>query len=184
MSITPQHAADALAAIDATTRRTQSLQGYRAGGPVLMMWGLLWAAGYLAMAWLPGPYWGLAWFGLSAFGMSASVAMLRGRSLPAPGAVAPGRLLAFGLACSVFMTSVVAVAQPADPAAVMALPGLFIGLIYALAGALGPLRYLWVGAYVFTLTLVGFFLFKAFLPYWMAAASLGLLVGGVWLMRA
>ncbi|MCE4555205.1 hypothetical protein [Pelomonas cellulosilytica] len=183
MSISPQHAADALADIDATIQRTQLSRSYRAGGPVLMMWGLLWAAGYLVMAWLPGSQWGLAWFALSAIGMAGSLAMLRGQSLPGAGRGVGLRLVSFGLACTVFMTCVTLVTQPADPAAVMALPGLFIGLIYGVVGSLGPRRYLWVGAYVFVLTLVGFFVFKPFLPYWMAAASLGLLLGGVWLMR-
>lgn len=183
MSISPQHAASALADIDATVRRTQLSRGYRAGGPVLMMWGLLWAAGYLSMAWLPAPHWALAWFGLSAVGMAGSVAMLRGRTAPRSNPLQGLRLLGFGLSCTVFMTSVAAITQPGDPAALMALPGLFIGLIYAVAGCFGARRYLVVGAYVFTLTLVGFFGFKAYLPYWMAAASLGLLMGGVWLMR-
>lgn len=183
MSISPQHAADALADIDATTRRTQTSQGYRAGGPVLMMWGLLWAAGYLAMAWLPAPQWAVAWFGLSALGMAGSVALLRGRKLPGAEGGAP-RLVGFALACVVFMTTVSLVTQPSDPAAFMALPGLFIGLVYVAAGLFTARRYLLIGIYVFTLTLIGFFAFKAFLPYWMAGASLGLLLGGVWLMRA
>lgn len=183
MSISPQHAASALADIDATIRRTQTSRNYRAGGPVLMMWGLLWAAGYLAMAWLPAPHWALAWFGLSAVGMAGSVAMLRRRGVSGSGAAQAPGLIAFGASCTVFMTSVALVTQPSDPAALMALPGLFIGLVYAVAGSLGARRYLGVGAYVFTLTLVGFFGFKAYLPYWMAAASLGLLLGGVWLMR-
>lgn len=186
MSISPQHAASALADIDATTRRTETARGYRAGGPVLMMWGLLWAVGYLAMAWLPAPQWALAWFGLSALGMAGSVAMLRGRRVPVAAGADGGslRLVGFALACVVFMSSVSLVTQPSDPAAFMALPGLFIGLVYAAAGLFVARRYLLIGAYVFALTLIGFFAFKAYLPYWMAAASLGLLLGGAWLMRA
>lgn len=186
MSISPQHAADALADIEATTRRTETFRGYRAGGPVLMMWGLLWAAGYLAMAWLPAPHWALAWFALSALGMAASVAMLHGRRLPdsAGGVGTALRMLGFALTCVVFVTSVSLVTQPSDPAAFMALPGLFIGLVYVAAGLFLARRYLLIGVYVFALTLIGFFAFKAYLPFWMAAASLGLLLGGVWLMRA
>ena len=62
MSLSAQQAAAALVQIDATTQRAQVQRGYRGGGGILMMWSVLWALGYLGMAWLPRPW--SAWRGL------------------------------------------------------------------------------------------------------------------------
>ncbi len=62
MSLSAQQAAAALAQIDATTQRAQVQRGYRGGGGILMMWSVLWALGYLGMAWLPSAMVSVAWF--------------------------------------------------------------------------------------------------------------------------
>lgn len=181
MSLSAQQAAAALAQIDATTQRAQVQRGYRGGGGILMMWSVLWALGYLGMAWLPSAMVSVAWFALAILGTVLSLHAARGGLRMSGPSL--WRLAAGAGFCMVFVTAIVVLAEPKDPAFVVALPGLFIGLVYAAAGVFAAPRYLVIAGYVLAVTVVGYLGFRAALPYWMAASCLGLLLGGYWLRR-
>ena len=188
MAMTPTEAAAALSDIETTTRRGMTLRGYRTGGPILMMWSVIWAIGYLSMGLLPPQYTGLVWLPLDVVGIVGSI-MLSRRALPsAAGAQASKdmtwRMLGGMATLMAFVTAVFAVFQPTDPAVFMAFPGLLIGVIYAVIGCWAAPRYIVIGAAMFVLTLVGFFAFKPWLAFWMASASVALFVSGLWLRKA
>ena len=186
MAITRNEAAAALSEIENTQRRGLTLRGYRIGGPILMMWSLIWASGYLTMGLAPSNLWLPVWLGLDAVGVVGSLILARvGGS--AAGAGAPAgmtwRLLGGCLALMAFALSAFWVMKPSDPAAAMAFPGLLIGVIYAVVGVWSAPRYALVGGLMFGLTLAGYVLFRPWLPFWMAAASGALFLSGVWLWR-
>ncbi len=185
MAITRNEAAAALSDIESTQRRGMTLRGYRVGGPILMMWSLIWATGYLTMGLAPPELWLPVWLGLDVVGVAAALLLARAGKPEAAGAP-PGmtwRLLGGSLSMMVFALSVFWVMKPTDPAAAMAFPGLLIGVIYAVVGFWAAPRYALIGGLMFGLTLVGYFLFQPWLPFWMAAASGALFLSGVWLWR-
>ncbi len=191
MVLTKDEAAAALAEIDTTTRRSGMLKGYRIGGPILMLWSVIWALGYLNMGLLPPSFWGWTWIGLDAVGAIGSV-LLAQRAKSQAGMAGKGakpdttslRMLGGMAVVMIFVSAVFSVLRPVDPAGYIAFPGLLIGVIYAGVGVFFARRYLLIGAVMFALTLIGFYGFKEHLAFWMASASAALFVSGVWLARA
>jgi hypothetical protein len=190
MAITRNEAAAALSDIESTTRRGLALRGYRGGGPILMMWSVIWAVGYVAMGLLPQETWGMVWFPLDVVGVVGSIVLGRGARGPAGSGVAgvnPAavtcRMLGAMVAIMAFVSAVFTIFRPTDPAVAMAFPGLLIGVIYTVVGFWQAPRYIAIGVVMFVLTLVGFFLFKPYLAFWMASASIALFISGVWLWR-
>jgi hypothetical protein len=195
MAMTPTEAAAALSDIETTTRRGMTLRGYRTGGPILMLWSVIWAIGYLSMGLLPPQYTGLVWLPLDVIGIVGSILLSRRALASAAGTKASlagakaskdmtWRMLGGMGATMAFVTAVFSVFQPTDPAVFMAFPGLLIGVIYAVIGVWVAPRYIVIGAVMFVLTLVGFFVFKPWLAFWMASASIALFVSGLWLRKA
>jgi Na+/phosphate symporter len=133
----------------------------------------------------PPELWLPVWLGLDVVGVAGALLLARAGKSEAAGAP-PGmtwRLLGGSLALMIFALSVFWVMKPADPAAAMAFPGLLIGVIYAVVGFWAAPRYALIGGLMFALTLIGYFLFQPWLPFWMAAASGALFLSGVWLWR-
>ncbi|KSB89492.1 hypothetical protein AS593_15920 [Caulobacter vibrioides] len=189
MVLSKTEAAAALADIQETTRRGATLRGYRIGGPILMLWSVIWMLGYLGMGLLPPHQWGWAWLVLDTVGAIGSIVLARPaeKAVQASGAKAGGATLKMigGMAVAiVFVMSTFYVLKPADPAAYLAFPGLMVGTIYAAVGVFVARRYLAIGAVMFALTMIGFYAFPEVLAFWMASASVGLFVSGVWLARA
>lgn len=185
MAISRNEAATALADIDAATRRSGTFRGYRLGGPILMLWAVVWSLGYAGMGLLPVRQWGWAWLLLDAAGVVGSI-LLAWRARPAAAPRVAGlnwRMLAGAVAGAAFIAVTFAMFRPRDPAPYLAFPGLFIGLVYVVVGLFGAARYLLVGGAMFALTLTGFFLFPPWLPFWMAAAGLALFASGVWMWK-
>ncbi|WP_232793384.1 hypothetical protein [Caulobacter hibisci] len=187
MVLSKSEAAAALAEIDTTTRRNGLLKGYRIGGPILMLWSVVWALGYLNMGLLAPHWWGWTWLGLDAVGVIGTV-LLAQRGQRQAGVGAQGgpnslRMLGGMAVVMIFVSAVFAVLRPTDPAGYVAFPGLLVGVIYAGVGVFFARRYLLIGAVMFALTLIGFYGFKEHLAFWMASASAALFVSGVWLWR-
>jgi hypothetical protein len=185
MAITRDEAAAALSDIESTQRRGMTLRGYQVGGPILMLWSVIWGAGYLAMGLESPQVWLWVWLSLNLVGMVGSLVLARpakARSTDMPTGAA-WRLLGGSLSLMVFSLCVFMIMQPADLAAAMAYPGLLIGAIYAVIGFWSAMRYAAVGGLMFGLTLVGYVFFRPWLPFWMAAASGALFLSGVWLWR-
>ncbi len=189
MVLTKDEAAAALADIQETNRRGATLRGYRIGGPIMMLWSVIWMLGYLSMGLLPSHQWGWVWLVLDTIGAVGSIILARpaDRAAKAAGVKAGGNSMKMlgGMAVAiVFVMSTFYVLHPTDPNAYLAFPGLMVGAIYAAAGVFVASRYLGIGAVMFALTLVGFYAFPEALAFWMASASVAMFVSGVWLARA
>jgi hypothetical protein len=188
MGISKTEAASALADIESTAGRGRLLKGYQVGGPILMVWGVVWALGYTAMGVLPPERWGLAWLVLDAIGIAASLLLgRRPRGTAQSGAKAGQgwKTVAGVLTILVFIAATFTVFRPTSLDPAMVFPGLVAGLVYSGVGIAFAPRYLWIGAAIFAATLIGWFFFQPWLAFWMAAVGGGgLFVGGLWLRRA
>lgn len=184
MGISRSEAASALADIDNAAGRSRLLKGYHVAGPILMLWGVIWALGYGVMGVLPAERWGLVWLPLDLIGVIASILLGR-RSHGGARSGQAWKMWATALAVVVFMAATYAVFQPTSTDAFIVFPGMIAGLVYAGFGIAAAPRYLWIGAGVFAGSLAGFFLFEPWLAFWMAAVGGGgLFVSGLWLRRA
>ena len=184
MGISRTEAASALTDIESTAGRSRLLKGYHVAGPILMVWGVIWALGYAGMGLLPAEQWGLVWLPLDVIGVVASIVLGRGHK----GKAAAGqawKMWAVAVAICAFMTATYAVFQPTSTDTFIVFPGLIAGGVYAGFGIAAAPRYLWIGAAVFAASLIGFFFFQPWLAFWMAAAGGGgLFLSGLWLRRA
>ena len=191
MVITSTEAAAALRDIAQTDRRTRVSGAYHVASPHLILWGMVWAAGYTACGLTPPEKWGMVWLPLILVGVVGAVVlgMRAGSARPggAPGAVgfSVGKSVTLAFAISLFMGSVYFVFAPVSPLPYLVFPALITALIYVLLGGLlGLPRYLWIGAIMFLVTMIGFVYAKPFLPFWIAAAGGGgLILGGLWMRR-
>jgi hypothetical protein len=189
MVISSTEAAEALRDIAQTDRRTRVSGAYHVASPHLILWGLIWAAGYTGCGLTPPDKWGLVWLPLIVLGVIGAVMLgIRGGSkIPsaAGGGFAIGRWAMLALGISLFIGSVYFVFQPVSPLPYLVFPALIAALIYVLLGALlGLPRYTAIGAVLFTVSLTGFVYAKPYLPFWIAAAGGGgLVLGGLWMRR-
>lgn len=186
MNITPGEAANALADIEGAERRTLTRRGYRIAGPILILWGVIWVAGYGAMGVVSGAAWGWMWLGLDLVGgVGTAVLALRGRTA-FPGARTHVALsFLYALAIVAMVAATYAVLQPTRPEAFMTYPAIMVGFAYVLFGLMRMPRMALVGATVFVLSLIGFYFVESCLTYWLAGVvGGGLIMGGVWLRSA
>ena len=184
MGISKTEAASALTDIESTAGRSRLLKGYQIAGPILMVWGVVWAVGYSAMGLLEPERWGLVWLVLDVIGVTATILLAR-RGKGAAKAGQGWKIMAGVLAVCAFYAATFALFKPTSTDAALAYPGVVTGLIYAGVGIAFAPRYLWIGAAVFASSLVGYFFFQPWLAFWMAAVGGGgLIVAGLWLRRA
>jgi len=188
MGISKSEAASALTDIESTAGRSRLLKGYHGAGPILMVWGVIWALGYGGMGLSPPEIWGWIWLPLDVIGVVVTVLMSRGAkgAGKAAGQADMGwKIVAGVLALLVFFAATFTLFSPASIEAATAYPGVVTGLVYAGVGIAYAPRYLWIGAAVFVASMVGYFFFQPWLNYWMAVVGGGgLIVAGLWLRRA
>jgi len=191
MAITSTEAAEALRDIAQTDRRTRVSGAYHVASPHLILWGLIWAAGYAGCGLTPPDQWGLVWLPLIVVGVLGAILLGR-RAASSGGAGASGaagfsigRSLTLGLGISLFIGSVYFVFQPVSPLPYLVFPALITALVYVLLGGLlGLPRYVAIGAVMFLVTMIGFIYAKPFLPFWIAVAGGGgLVLGGLWMRK-
>jgi hypothetical protein len=184
MTISPTQAAAAIEEIERTEQRTRTARSYGKASGHLILWGLIWIAGYGACAVLPREQWGLAWLPLVAIGAAGSAWLgSRGTSDSASGAM--GRAALMAVSILVFMAATYFVFRPTDAAPYLIFPTFITGLVYCLAGALARMpRFVWIGAGTFALTLAGYVAAPQWTAIWVAlAGGGGLVLGGLWLRR-
>ncbi len=186
MDISRDEAARALSDIAQTEGRSYALQGYQVMGPILMIWGVIWLICYTVMGLFPMEDWGYAWIPADIVGVIATIWLgLRGKGQGGGKAGAGWRAFGFAVLVSLFCCSAFVMFHPSDVNAYMAFPGVLIGTIYASIGLWRMTRLLWVGAAVIALSLIGFFVFPAYLAFWMAVTGGGgLIVSGLLVRRA
>jgi len=187
MTLSPGQAAAALDEIERTEQRTVRATSYSIASPYLILWGLVWIAGYGACAVLPPERWGLPWLPLIAVGTLAS-AVLGMRVRPGRhggGAVGFGQSMVMGVAVCVFIGAVYYLFQPTSPLPYLIFPSFVAGLAYVLAGAVARMqRFVAIGFGIFAVTLAGYVAAPQWSALWAAAGGAGLLLGGLWLRKA
>jgi hypothetical protein len=182
MAMTRSEAAAALSDIARTTERGQVLRGYRVGGPILMMWGLIWAAGYVAMGLLPETRWGVMWLVLDVLGVAGSLFLSRGAK--AEKQAMNWRMIVGVVAILIFFSATFSLFQAPTVEPYLAFPGLVTGLVYVGMGLWKMPRYLWIGVILMAATMVGYFYFQPWLTFWMAGfGGGGLFLAGLWLRK-
>jgi hypothetical protein len=180
MTISKDEAASALREIDLTTTRSETLDLYRRAGPILMIWGVIWTVGYVAMGLLPPQQWGSAWLPIDVAGIAATIWwMRRVRSHAKAGGelrswMATGAILLF-----ILMT--LYVFRPVKLEAMLVFPGLIAGLVYMVYGMVRLPRLAVIGLFISLGAFLGFVFLQPWLAFWMAAVGGGgLFLGGYW----
>src|SRR6185503_8141851 len=122
MVISSTEAAEALRDIAQTDRRTRVSGAYHVASPHLILWGLIWAAGYTGSGLTPPDRWGLVWLPLIAIGVIGAVALgmragaqRRVTGERAGSGFSAGRATMMATAIGLFMGAVYYVFQPATP---------------------------------------------------------------------
>lgn len=182
MSISRPEAVAALSDIDRATDRSQTLRGDRFAGPILMLWGIIWAFGYAAMGVLPARQWGTCWVGLDLLGFALTAFAAR-----SGGGMRQGRWrgLLVSVAAMVFAGTTLALFRGRSVDAYFVFPGLLCGFIYFALGIWRMKRLAWIGLAMFVASLLGLQVFPQWMAFWMAAVGGGgLFAGGLWLRKA
>ncbi len=170
-------AAAALSDIEDIAQRVRQSRIYQVASLIMMLWGVLVFAGYLAQHLWPR-YANLAWLGIDIIGFAGSAAigfMQQARAWRI--GVAFVFLVAFGL----LWTAGIGHFTPRQASAFW--PTYYM-TVYAIAGLwLGP-AFLVIGVAIMALTLLGYFFSGAWFDVWMAFVNGGgLLLAGVWMRR-
>ena len=191
MPMSQAEAASALRDVERTTLRSAELRAYGHASPHLLLWGLIWIAGYAAMGVLPDGNAAMIWLPLDLLGFVGSALIgSRARARASAGAAEAGRakmatMLAMGLFVGLFIVCVYVVFKPASREPYLVFPAMVLGLVYVVAGVWKMPRLAWIGGVVFVLSMAGFFLMKPYLAFWIAAVGGGgLVLGGLWLRKA
>ena len=180
MDVSRTDASAALADVAAAQSRSATLRGYQSAAPHLMIWGVVWAAGYTVADLMPDLA-NVAWIVLVVAGTLGDMIVARAdRANGGHGAVIGCLFLTF----FVLVGGTIAVMQPSDPRQIGAFVPLVVAAAYAIVGVMGMPRLLVLGGLVAALTLGGFFALPGHFLLWMAAVAGGsLILGGVWLRR-
>lgn len=183
MAISPSEAAEALQDIDSTERRTRMSGAYAIGSPHLILWGIIWVAGYTACGLTQPGQWGLIWLPLVLAGIVGAIVLAQ--RLPATKTAWPvASTMLLAVATALFMVAVYAVFQPATPLPYLIFPALVAAIIYVTIGLIALPRYAWIGAAVFLAVMAGWLFAQPLLPFVIAAAGGGgLILGGLWLRQ-
>ncbi len=175
MQLSPDEAARALAAIDASRQAMRS--AVRANRGHFHLW--LWGAAWIAMA-LIAQYWGepgtrlFPWIVLAGVVLSLVIGATQARRIRAP--VDPRF---FGVLAAVAGFALVAplVLHPqVDARAVFAYIGLIAMLCHVIAGIWFDRYLLWLGLAIAGLILVGLFVFPGFFWWWIAVFGGGTMI--------
>jgi hypothetical protein len=187
--ITENEAAESLRDVERVSRRTHVAGAYSVASPHLILWGLVWVAGYTGTGLTAPEQWGWVWLPCIVAGSIGS-AML-GRRAARSGAAKSGgsanpnfRSLLMALIIMLFMGSVYLVFKPTSMLPYLVFPAQIMALTYALVGTFGLPRFTWIGAGVFVTVMLGYLLAPALMSFWLAAAGGGgLILGGLWMRK-
>ena len=182
--IDSQQASEALADINEMTRRVRQSRIYNFASLMLIMWGALVFAGYLASFWLPrqaGYIWIVANLAgvLGSFAISAAGYSKTGiRTFDFRMLIAFLLFFAFGFLC----TSVLGQFTPRQMGAFWPI---YFMLLYIIAGLWMGQAFVVIGLSISALALVGYFWIGDWFDLWMAFVDGGgLMLGGLWMRRS
>jgi hypothetical protein len=184
MTLSPEQAQNALRDISRTERKSFSDYGYKAAAPQLVLWGVVWFAGYGGTyLWPPATNW--IWLAVVIVGSTISTLMGM-RARPIGTAKFSWRIFFTWLAALAAIATVLAIFAPFSGMQIGSLFPLFIGWAYVVLGIWMGGRFAIAGLAIVALTLFGFFHFApdAFV-LWMAFFGAAILIGtGLWLRSA
>jgi hypothetical protein len=181
-SIDPQQAASVLSDIEIVVRRVRQSQIYNLASLIMIMWGGLTFAGYLATYLSPRSA-GYGWpavyvagiagsFAISAFGSTRT----RIRTFDARMLFAFLLFIAFGIFCCRL--------GHFTPRQLGTLWPIYFMLVYTIAGLWVGHAFVAIGLCISALTLIGYFFVGDAFDLWMAFVNGGgLMLGGLWMRR-
>ncbi|HET7214347.1 MAG TPA: hypothetical protein VFL79_12205 [Terriglobia bacterium] len=183
MSMTNSNAARSLDEIQRAQRRSAAAYSYQKASPHLIVWGVIWVAGYSTTYFRPQAN-AAVWLILVLLGVTADFWI--GLRAATENSHAHGRRFAASLlAAFLFFVALFTIMPPRSGSQVGAIIPIFFGLCYAIAGIWKQgLRFVLLGLAVGVLTVAGYFWLAQFFLLWMAAVGGGaLILGGLWLRR-
>jgi uncharacterized membrane protein YeaQ/YmgE (transglycosylase-associated protein family) len=183
-SINPQEAASALSDIDAIVRRVRQSTIYHLASLMLVMWGGLTFAGYLASYLSPRSA-GYGWLAVYVAGIAGTVvisAFNRARSgirtFDFRMFTAFLLFIAFGIFASVWLGHF-------TPRMMGTFWPVYFMLFYTIAGLWVGHAFVAIGLSIIALTLIGYFFIGDSFDLWMAFVNGGgLMLGGLWMRRS
>lgn len=179
MSISPNEAEEALAAIQTMTQKTRHSLAGGGASISLIITGIVWLVGFTATQFLTGPIVASIWIGISILGsVLATVMGIRvGRRMrSASSAVTGKRIAIFWVLLVLFAIASIAVARPADGKQLTLLI-----ILFAMTGQMGMGLLLsfsatWWTVPVVALALIGYFFVPAWFYLWMALLGGGVMI--------
>jgi hypothetical protein len=178
MSLSSADAAAALQEAAGMEQRSSRLRGYQSASPHAIIWGVIWAIGYMGN--YLAPAWSNAiWIGLVVLGTVGSIVagVADGRH-----AVRAEGMIELYIIYAVFVGGTLAVMAPHDVRQVAAFFPLVTAAAYGVIGAFGARRMLVIAGAIAALTLGGFFTIgDLYLPWMAVVGGGGLVLGGLWL---
>lgn len=178
--ITTREATDVLREAATTERRSAEAYSYSRSAPFLILWGLIWIAGYGGMAVLPGQQAGWLWFALSIAGTGISIWLGNARAKARGGS--GWRIGVLVVIAFAFTFALFSILPPTNELQVGAFSPLLLSAIYAAVGLWQGLRFVLVAVFLTAVTLGAYFFLKDFFFVWMALAGGGsLLLTGLWM---
>lgn len=180
MTIDPKEAAAALGDIDDIARRVRQSRVYQLASLMLVLWGAVVFAGYVA-TWL-WPRWAIwFWGAVYVAGIAGSFA-IGARSRPTTGARDLRGFLAFVL--FVGFGVFVAVLGDFGPRELGVFWPIYFMLVYVVVGLWLGAAFVAIGLGIIALTLIGYVFIGGWFELWMAAVNGGgLVLGGLWMRR-
>jgi hypothetical protein len=184
MTIDPREAANALSDIDAVVRRVKQSRFYNFASLMLILWGAVVAAGYVASQLMPRSA-GYAWIALYVVGIAGSFAISRFdhvregvRTFDLRIFAALMLFLGFGLLWTTglahFNGRQLGTFWPTYFMMAYAITGLWFGWAFVV-----------IGLGITALTLIGYFFLGDWFELWMAVVDGGgLMLGGFWMRRS
>lgn len=183
MNVSPEEAREALEAVRQVEERARRAIGLAGGGPILMIWGVVWLVGFLGSQLLPLPQAGWLWMGLDLAGLAATlwvVSRLQRRVIdPLGPRIGLLWLFLFG-----FGALWVWIAQPADGREIGLLVSTIAMFGYIVLGLWIDTIFLWIGLGVSALAVLGYVAAPDLFYVWMAVLGGGaLFASGVRIQR-
>ncbi len=184
MTIDPKDAAAALSDIDDVVRRVRQSRVYRLASLLLILWGALTFAGYVA-SYLWPRHAGYAWIAVDVAGIAGSVAISAigyaragVRTVDARMFVAFVLFFAFGFLWTSGLVHF-------TPRQLGAFWPIYFMLAYSIVGLWVGFAFVAIGLGITALTLVGYFFVGPWFELWMAVVNGGgLVLGGLWMRRS
>jgi hypothetical protein len=181
MEIDAKDAREALNVVDDARYSLAVLKGYRHSAPFLILWGVVWIAGFGLSDLLPSRT-GLIWLVADAVGFAGSIWL--GVKSPRRQGRFDWRPFAVAAVVAAFFFAATNLLHVDDMERFSGFTVLVFALIYTILGIYLGLRILIVGLVMGVVAVGGYYLVDRHYLMWLAAAGGGsLILGGLWLRR-